>query len=117
MLVIAATEVKSQLGNIFDDLENDPSSSILIERNKKPAAMILQPNVARQAILGAYAFGALSRNVAMKQLGFEWYGDLLDALAQAGINRPRVAPEEQQAMVNAALGVLPTSAKPKASKA
>jgi hypothetical protein len=107
MLVIAATNIKSRLGDIFDDLERNPASSVLIERNKKPVAMLLPSDMGRQVILGAYAHGSVSRAVAMQQLGFEWYGQLLEAMAQAGIQRPVVRGEEQQAMVNAALEVLP----------
>lgn len=116
MLVIAATDIKSRLGDIFDDLDRNPASSVLIERNKKPVAMLLPADMGKQIILGAYAHGSVSRSVAMRQLGYEWYGELLDAMAQAGIERPIVHGEEQQAMVNAALDILPKIAKPKTNK-
>ena len=38
-------------------------------------------------VLGAFADGAISRNEAMDLLGFEWYGELLDAMRENGIDR------------------------------
>ena len=116
MLVIAATDVKSRLGDIFDDLEKNPTSSVLIERNKKPVAMLLPSDMAKQVILAAYAHGSVSRNVAMSQLGYQWYGELLDAMNHAGIERPVVCGAEMQAMITAGLSILSPESMRRESK-
>lgn len=112
MLTIAATDVKSQLGEIYDQLQKDSSASIMIERNKKPAAMILAPGIARQAILSAYSTGRFSRSVTMNQLGFTWYGQLLDAMDEDGIARPKISGEAQQRLADTALSLLSGHIKP-----
>lgn len=116
MLTFTAQTIRGQLGNIFDDLESDPSATVLIERNNKPVAMLLPASVGRMVILSSYAHGNVSRNMAMRQLGYKWYGELLDGLAQAGIERPVVQGSERQSMIESALAVLPRPSKPKASK-
>lgn len=115
MLTIGARDIKNQLGDIFDDLEKNPSSSVLIERNKKPVALMLPHDMGRQVILAAYAHGSVSRNVAMRQLGYEWYGDLLDGMSRAGIERPVVHGAEQQSMIDSVLAILPRLGKPKST--
>ena len=38
-------------------------------------------------VLGAFAEGSISHTEAMRLLGFEWYGQLLDAMSENGIDR------------------------------
>jgi hypothetical protein len=106
MYAIAATEVKNRLGEIYDELDRDPGASVLIERNKKPAAMLLPHDVARQGVLLSYVHGMSSRSVVMRQLGFTWYGQLLDALSAAQIGRPTLPPKEASDMVEVACCLL-----------
>jgi len=106
MQVVTATEVKNQLGELFDALEEDEGKSVLIERNRRPAAMLLNARVAERAILGAYAHGVLPRSVAMQQLGLSWYGDLLQRMNTYGIERPSASSEDMEVMKNAADDVL-----------
>ena len=113
MLTFTAQNVRSHLGNIFDALEKDSDTSVLIERNNKPVAMLLPAEVGRIAILAAYAHGSLSRSTAMKQLGYEWYGQLLDGLKEAGIARPSIPEKEMQEMVETATNLLKNNPNPK----
>lgn len=57
-------------------------------------------------VLSAYSAGNLSRSEAMKQLNLSWYGDLLDALAQSGLNQPIVSDEDRARMVKKASEIL-----------
>lgn len=57
-------------------------------------------------ILSAYAHGTLSRSAAMKMLGYDWYGQLLDALADAGIERPSVSDKKRKKMKSTFLNLL-----------
>ena len=98
MQIVTATEVKNQLGDLFDALEKDDGASVLIERNRRPAAMLLNAQLAEKAILGAYAYGVLPRAVAMQQLGLDWYGALLQRMNAHGISRPWASTEDMQLM-------------------
>jgi len=91
MQVFTASEIKNKLGDVFDAVEQDEGASVLIERNHRPVAMLLNAHVAEKVILGAYAHGVVSRSMAMQQLGIEWYGDLLQRMSLAGIKRPSVS--------------------------
>lgn len=102
MLTVTATEVKNQLGDLFDVLEREQGASVLIERNRRPVAMLLNAQVAEKAILGAYALGVLPRAVAMQQLGLDWYGDLLLRLNTHGIPHPSASAEDALVMKVAA---------------
>lgn len=115
MQVVTATEVKNQLGDLFDAVEKDEGASVLIERNRRPAAMLLNVQVAEKAILGAYAHGVLPRAVAMQQLGLNWYGDLLRRMNVHGIEHPSASGEDMQAMKHAADEVLALLYEPGAS--
>jgi len=110
MFTVTATRLKNQLGDLFDAVERDAGASVLIERNRRPVAMLLNAQVAEQAILGAYAQGVLSRTIAMQQLGLEWYGDLMTRLNLHGISPPSASTEDQREMKQAADAVLPTPA-------
>lgn len=57
MLVVTATEVKNQLGDLFDAVEKSGGASVLIERNRRPVAMLLNVQLAEKAILCAYVQG------------------------------------------------------------
>ena len=98
MQVVTATEIKNQLGDLFDAIEKDEGASVLIERNRRPAAMLLNAQMAEKAILGAYAHGVLPRAVAMQQLGLDWYGDLLQRMNIHGIERPSASAEDMNVM-------------------
>ncbi len=98
MQVVTATEVKNQLGELFDAVEKDAGNSVLIERNRRPAAMLLNAQLAERAILGAYAHGVLPRAVAMQQLGLDWYGDLLQRMNTQGIDRPSAPEADMEVM-------------------
>lgn len=106
MQVVTATEVKNQLGNLFDAVERDERASVLIERNKRPAAMLLNAHMAEKAILGAYAHGVLPRAVAMQQLGLDWYGDLLQRMNINGIDHPEASAIDTLEMKRAADSIL-----------
>jgi hypothetical protein len=102
MRVITASDVKNQLGDLFDAVEKDQAASVLIERNRRPVAMLLNAQIAEKVILGAYAQGVLPRSVAMQQLGLDWYGDLLQRMNACGINRPSASPDDAAQMQEAA---------------
>ena len=59
-------------------------------------------------ILTSYSNGGISRSEAMKLLGFDWYGELLDALAAANISRPTLPEKELADMVSYAKKILGT---------
>ena len=72
MQVVTATEIKNQLGDLFDAIEKNEGASVLIERNRRPAAM--------------------------QQLGLDWYGDLLQRMNTHGIERPSASAEDMNVM-------------------
>jgi hypothetical protein len=98
MEIISATDIKNRLGDVFDMVERDENASILIERNQRPVAMLLNAQIAEKVILCAYAQGVVSRSTAMKQLGLEWYGDLLQRMNEQGIKRPQVSAADAEVM-------------------
>lgn len=102
MLVVTATEVKNQLGDLFDAVDKMGGASVLIERNRRPVAMLLNVQLAEKAILCAYAQGVLPRAVAMEQLGLDWYGDLLRRLNLHHIAPPVASAEDRKLMRRAA---------------
>ncbi|MCA3000687.1 MAG: hypothetical protein ING66_17040 [Rhodocyclaceae bacterium] len=103
MRVLAATEVKNRLGEALSFEEDD---SLLIEKNGKAAFMAFSAPLAKRMVLSSYVQGAISRSAAMKLLGFEWYGQLLDALTEANLARPSLPKEARSAMSKHALKVL-----------
>lgn len=96
MRVMTATEVKNKLGDALSFSDDD---SLLIEKNGKEAFMAFSAKLAKKMILTTYVHGEMSRSEAMKLLGFDWYGDLLDALAVAKMNRPTLAEHERKTMI------------------
>jgi len=105
-VVVTASDVKNKLGDLFDAVEKDEAASVLIERNRRPVAMLLNAEVAEKVILGAYAQGVLPRSVAMQQLGMDWYGDLLQRMNTLGIKHPMASAADAQVMKQAADDVL-----------
>lgn len=95
MRTITATDAKKRFGEALDLLEKD---SLLIERNGKPAAMVFAAEVGKKMVLSSYAHGTISRSAAMGMLGYDWYGQLLDAMAVAHIERPSVSTNEREKM-------------------
>jgi len=103
MRVMTATEVKNKLGDALSFSDDD---SLLIEKNGKEAFMAFSVKMAKKMILTSYVHGGISRSEAMKLLGFDWYGDLLDALAAAKMNKPTLAENERMAMRSYAKEIL-----------
>lgn len=101
MHVVTATQIRNQLGNLLDALEQDETCSFLIERKGRPTGILLNAQVAEKAILGAYAHGVLPRAVAMQQLGLDWYGDLQCRLNTYGIRLTPVSPADVESMKQA----------------
>lgn len=60
----------------------------------------------KRTVLEACSKGMLARAEAMRILGFQWYGELLDALADAQIDRPIAADEDRATMVAHAKALL-----------
>lgn len=103
MQTITATDAKNRLGEALAALDRD---SLLIERNGKPAAMVFQAEDGVKLVLASYAHGTISRASAMKMLGYDWYGQLIDAMAELGIARPRADPMDRKQMVSAMQKIL-----------
>lgn len=103
MRVMTATEVKNKLG---DALSFPDDESLLIEKNGKEAYMAFSAPTAKNMILTSYAHGGMSRSDAMKLMGFSWYGELLDALANANMKVPSLPENELAVMVAHAKSVL-----------
>lgn len=102
MQIVTSTDVESQLGELLDAVEKDEGASVLIEKDRLPAAMLLSAQVAEKAILGAYAHGVLPRAIAMQLLGLDWYGDLLQRMNLHGIEHPSASAEDTRVMKQAA---------------
>lgn len=103
MRVMTATEVKNKLGEALSFSDDD---SLLIEKNGKEAFMAFSAHVAKRMVLTSYAHGDLSRSEAMKLLGFNWYGELLDFLAASKIDKPTLPENERALMVSCAKKIL-----------
>ena len=84
MKKIPATEAKNRFGEHFNLADNE---SLLIETRGLPTHLVFNAKTGIRLVLGAFADGAISRNEAMDLLGFEWYGELLDAMRENGIDR------------------------------
>jgi hypothetical protein len=103
MRVMTATDVKNRLGEALSFPDDE---SLLIEKNGKGAFMAFSAFTGQRIVLSAYVQGALSRSSAMKLLGLAWYGDLLAALAQAGLPQPCASEADRTAMAEHATQVL-----------
>lgn len=119
MKMISASDVRPPLDELLDALENDRATSVLIQRDGRPVAILLDLLVAEKVILCAYAQGVLPRSVAMQQLGIDWYGDLLLRLNAHGIKRPEISVADAERMkksVEKALGAVMPPAKTRGRK-
>jgi hypothetical protein len=85
MKTVSATEAKNRFGEHFDFGDQE---SLLIESHGSPSHLAFTAATGRRLVLIAFSTGGISRDQAMSLLGFEWYGQLLDALAAHGIDRP-----------------------------
>ena len=103
MQVMTATEVKNKLGDALSFPDDD---SLLIEESGKEVFMAFSVQTAKKMILTSYVHGGLSRSEAMKLMGFDWYGDLLDALASTKMDKPTLSEPERQAMTAYATKIL-----------
>jgi hypothetical protein len=102
---MTATEVKNKLEDTLSFPDDD---SLLIKKNGKEAFMVFTAKMANKLILTTYVHGGLSRSETMKLMGFDWYGDLLDALAAAKMNKPTLPENERAAMISYAKIILGT---------
>ena len=84
MTTISATEAKNRFGEHFNLAENE---SLLIETRGRPTHLVFNAKTGIRLVLGAFAEGTISPNDAMDLLGFKWYGELLDAMREHGIDR------------------------------
>lgn len=103
MKIMTATEDK--LGDALSFPDDD---SLLIRKNGKEVFMVFTAKMAKKLILTAYVHGGLSRSETMNLMGFDWYGDLLDALAAANMNKPTLPENERAVMVSYAKEILGT---------
>lgn len=111
MLIVTTSDATTRMGELIDTIEHDPSDTVLIQRNDCPAAMLLHAELAERLILLAYTQGAVSRGMAMQQLGLNWYGDLLQRLHNFGLSRPEVSKEHQAEMTQTARTLFGTTAE------
>ena len=84
MNTISATEAKKRFGKHLNLADNE---SLLIETRGLPTHLVFNVKTGIRLVLGAFAKGTISRTEAMGLLGFEWYGQLLDAMRENGIDR------------------------------
>lgn len=103
MRIMTATEVKNKLGDALSFSDDD---SLLIEKNGKEAFMAFTAQMAKKMILTSYVHGGMSRSETMKLMGFDWYGELLDALAAAKMNKPTLPESERAVMISYAKKIL-----------
>jgi len=103
MRIMTATEVKNKLGDALSFPEDD---NLLIERNGKPAFMVFTAATGKLMVLSAYSHGSITREDAMRLLGMDWYGELLDALADADFERPAISREQMDDMTYHAVEML-----------
>lgn len=103
MKIMTATEDK--LGDALSFPDDD---SLLIKKNGKEAFIAFTAQMAKKLILTTYVHGGISRSETMKLMGFDWYGDLLDALAAAKMNKPTLPENERAAMTSNAKNILGT---------
>jgi len=71
------------------------ASIIFVRRRGRPEVAYMPAATARFGVLCAYAMGHYSRGQTMGMLGMDWYGELLDAMRDAGL-RVQVDPRESE---------------------
>jgi hypothetical protein len=106
MKVITSTEVKNKLGEALSFGIND---SLLIQKNGKEAYIVFSAETGKRLVLSSFSQGTTSRGDAMKLLGFEWYGQLLDAMSEAELKLFSLSKEELDEMSSGAVDVLKES--------
>lgn len=74
MKTVNGSDAAAQLNDLLDAIDKDRILSILVRSEGRHAAMLLNATIAQSAILGAYLAGVLSRTVAMRLFGLDWYG-------------------------------------------
>lgn len=87
MKTFSATDAKIHFGEVLAGTETD---SATIQRRGHSVAMLLPFSLARRLILFGYSKGGMHRGMAMELLGMTWYGQLLDALANEGMDLPEL---------------------------
>ena len=96
MKSLTSTEAKRRFARTLKDACD---RIVLINRRGKRSVAMMPAEEARIGILSMYALGRMSRAVAMERLGFDWYGQLVDAMAEANL-RVQIPPDVHQAMVD-----------------
>lgn len=94
MKVMNATEAKNNFGKAMDVIASQDTVSI--EKNGKAAGLLFPDEIGRKLILSGFISGVVPRDQAMKMLGFDWYGDLLDAVKEVGLERKPASEESQR---------------------
>lgn len=97
MFTISATEAKNRLGDVFEAIK---SGSVAIEKNGKPAALILEWQRGKRLLLNAYSSGqgGLSTSEAIDLLGFENNFELLAEMGRLGLPLPSATARQRAAM-------------------
>ena len=85
MKTISATEAKNRFGEHFNFSDRE---SLVIETHGTPTHRVFTAKTGRRLVLAGFSAGVLSAGEAMDLLGIDWYGDLLDALAEEHVDRP-----------------------------
>lgn len=79
---MTATEAKKRFGQVLDHAAAD---LVILARRGKECVALTPASEARLCILSAYATGVITRSVAMRRLGYVWYGQLTDPMRDAGL--------------------------------
>ena len=104
MKTISSRKAKYNLAEVFTVHYGD---SVLVQNDgRRRDVMIFNAEDAKVMILCSYVNGALKRHIAMRMLGFEWYGQLLDALIEKGFERPSLPEKQLDEMVAKAVAML-----------
>ena len=80
-------------------------SIIFIRRRGRPEVAFMPAATARFGVLCAYAMGHYTRSQTMDMLGMDWYGELLDAMRDAGL-RVQLDPRESEERIARFVAVL-----------
>jgi hypothetical protein len=81
------------------------ASIVFIRRRGRPEVAYMPATTARFGVLCAYAMGHYTRSQTMSMLGMDWYGELLDAMRDAGL-RVQVDPRESEERIARFVAVL-----------
>ncbi len=94
MKTVQATQAKNLLGQVLDDACTD---LVMLERHGKRQVALMPAEEAQMGVLSSYAIGVMPRSIAMKRLGFTWYGQLQDAMRLSGLS-VQISADRQQGM-------------------